>query len=359
MGQDITTPQDAHASGRRFRIALSFSGNERSYVEEVADQLAIHFGKTAVFYDQYFRPELARVNLDIYLQRIYQEDSDLVALFFSESYNAKMWCGLEWRAIRNLITNRPDHIIPIRMSSSDFPEGLFPVDGYLPADRLKPSEIAGDIIARYAQEFGKSSPLSRDLVKKRRPARIAISRRRFLLGIGAAAGISALYFGSMGIYRIVVFRSTVSTALVKNAKSDVIHHKTACKDHLPKMIESIDSSLPSMADKVHKGKLVYIAEIEARESYGAETEKLLIEAIKASPTSTHLYRFLVGIWGKNKKYDKIHSFLSDNIKYLEGKASQYQEKPKILKKYTNALADLRVRKVRADYLADMAKFTNA
>ena len=351
--------QDTCVSGRRFRIALSFSGDERYYVEEVANHLVNHFGKAEIFYDRNFRPELARVNLDTYLQNIYHEYSDLIALFFSESYSEKMWCGLEWRAIRNLITKRPNHVIPIKMSSSDLPEGLFPVDGYLPADRLKPSDIASDIIARYAHEFGKSSLPPLDFVDKPPLSKIQISRRRFLLGIGLAAGIGALYFNSKEIYRIVSSGITnpkrQPTALIKNASSNVIHHKIACKDHLPKIEQSINSSPASIAEKVHQGKLVHITELAARKSYGPETENLLIEAIKASPTSTHLYCFLIGMWGKNKQYDKIHSLISINIRYLEEKASQHQEKPKILKKYTKALADLRNRKARAVYLADMAK----
>ncbi|MBE9521828.1 MAG: TIR domain-containing protein, partial [Proteobacteria bacterium] len=148
-----------NTADRRFRIALSFSGDERSYVKKVADHLAKHFGEKHVFYDQNYRPELARVNLDTYLQDIYHKDSDLVALFFSDSYNKKDWCGLEWRAIRDLITTRPDHIIPIKMSASVLPKGLFPVDGYLPADELDPIDIAKDIIKRYAIEFLQSASI--------------------------------------------------------------------------------------------------------------------------------------------------------------------------------------------------------
>jgi len=148
-----------NTADRRFRIALSFSGDERSYVEKVADHLAKHFGEERVFYDQNYRPELARVNLDTYLQDIYHKDSDLVALFFSDSYNKKGWCGLEWRAIRDLITTRPDHIIPIKMSASVLPKGLFPVDGYLVADELDPIDIAKDIIKRYAIEFLQSASI--------------------------------------------------------------------------------------------------------------------------------------------------------------------------------------------------------
>jgi len=80
-------------ASRRFRIALSFSGDERSYVGEVADHLSRHFGAGAVFYDQYYRAELARVNLDTYLQNIYYEDSDIVALFFSDYTTTK--CGVD------------------------------------------------------------------------------------------------------------------------------------------------------------------------------------------------------------------------------------------------------------------------
>lgn len=148
---------------RRFRVGLSFSGDERDYVSGVAKCLIDYFGKTKVFYDVNFRAELARLDLDSYLQRIYRDDSDLIVLFFSESYDQKKWCGLEWRAIKNIISDRSNHIVLVKPSTSRLPDGLFQTDGYLSAESLCHEELAKEIIQRYTQEFGKSDNLDATL----------------------------------------------------------------------------------------------------------------------------------------------------------------------------------------------------
>jgi hypothetical protein len=140
---------------RRFRVALSFSGDERQYVSDVAKHLADHFSSGQVFYDANYRAELARINMDVYLQSIYRDQSDIIVLFFSESYNEKIWCGLEWRAIRNLMVERSEDIIPVKMGMAQSPKGLFPLDGYLPGDTLAPAEVARDIIWRYDAGYGR------------------------------------------------------------------------------------------------------------------------------------------------------------------------------------------------------------
>lgn len=48
-----------------FRAALSFPGERRSYVQEVASMLRDELGADAIFYDNYFQDQLARPNLDV------------------------------------------------------------------------------------------------------------------------------------------------------------------------------------------------------------------------------------------------------------------------------------------------------
>lgn len=99
-------PRATAASKRRFRVALSFPGEIRPLVRKIAQRLARDHGQAHVFYDEYYKSELARPNLDLYLQSIYAEHSDLVVVFVCCDYDKKEWCGLEWRAVRDLIKER-------------------------------------------------------------------------------------------------------------------------------------------------------------------------------------------------------------------------------------------------------------
>ena len=138
---------------KRFRVALSFSGDERPYVSEVAGHLADHFGGDKVFYDKNYRAELARRDMDLYLQKIYREQADIIALFSSGSYNTKYWTSIEGRAIRDLLNQRSENIVLVKMDDAASPDGFFPFDGYLPAETLSPREVAEDIITRYNLQF--------------------------------------------------------------------------------------------------------------------------------------------------------------------------------------------------------------
>ena len=48
----------------RFAIALSFPGEQRDFVEQVAGHLAAAFGKDRVLYDKYYEAEFARLKAD-------------------------------------------------------------------------------------------------------------------------------------------------------------------------------------------------------------------------------------------------------------------------------------------------------
>ena len=76
---------------RRFRIALSFPGEHRPFVEQVADHLAAAVGRERVLYDKYHEAEFARIDLDVYLPRLYREQSELIVLFLCSEYATKRW----------------------------------------------------------------------------------------------------------------------------------------------------------------------------------------------------------------------------------------------------------------------------
>ena len=133
---------------KRFRIALSFPGEHRPFVEQVAKRLASHVGQDRVLYDKYYEAEFARPDLDTYLQRLYHDESELIAVFLCADYERKEWCGLEWRALRDLIKRRKTSaIMPLRFDNTEIP-GLFSTDGYVWIGNRTPHEVADVILQR-------------------------------------------------------------------------------------------------------------------------------------------------------------------------------------------------------------------
>ena len=141
---------------KRFRVSLSFAGEKRPYVQEVAAKLSAEIGWERVLYDQYYKAEFAQPNLDTYLQRLYHDESDLIVVFLCADYADKDWCGLELRAIRDLIKRRTANIMPIRFDDTEIP-GLFSIDGYIRVDGHRPEEIADLILQRANPALGCSS----------------------------------------------------------------------------------------------------------------------------------------------------------------------------------------------------------
>jgi len=138
--RDIARSVDV--STHAFEVALSFPGEARPLIEQVAAELERRLGPHSYFYDSNYLSQLARPSLDIRLQGIYRTRSKLIVVFLSSDYQRKEWCGIELRAIREIILERGnDRIMFVRMDDGEV-EGVFRTDGYIDARRFSPSEIA-------------------------------------------------------------------------------------------------------------------------------------------------------------------------------------------------------------------------
>jgi hypothetical protein len=88
-----------------FQVALSFPGEDRDLVQDIASRLEQRLGPNSCFYDFHYQAFLARPSLDTLLQSIYR-NARLNVVFLSEHYERKRWCsGIEFRAIRDIIAN--------------------------------------------------------------------------------------------------------------------------------------------------------------------------------------------------------------------------------------------------------------
>ena len=134
----------------RFKVALSFAGERRPYVSATVDALRSCLPPDSVFYDFDYQAQLARPNLDVLLQDIYLNRSDLLVVFLSKDYADKEWCGLELRAIRDLIKRKSDDkIMFVRLDDAQV-EGIFSIDGYVDAKDLSAQNLAELILQRIA-----------------------------------------------------------------------------------------------------------------------------------------------------------------------------------------------------------------
>lgn len=127
---------------------MSYASEQRPYVKKVVWALREDLARTAIFYDKFYKAELVGLNLDSKLERIYHDDAELIVVFVSAAYETKQWCGLEWRAIRDIIKRRRDQdIVPLRFDDTEVP-GLFSVDAYIDLKDRDPEEVADIIFDR-------------------------------------------------------------------------------------------------------------------------------------------------------------------------------------------------------------------
>src|SRR4051794_36052078 len=132
-----------------YQVSLSYAGEQRPLVAQVAANLAAVLGRERVFFDLYHEADLARLDLDVHLQRIYRERSRLVVAFLGGSYERKGWPGVvEWRAIPDLMLARESDPIMLLRADDGEVSGLLGIDHLVDVRHLDPAKIANLILDR-------------------------------------------------------------------------------------------------------------------------------------------------------------------------------------------------------------------
>ena len=144
--RDLTKAVDI--STHSFEVALSFPCEVRSLVEQIALELERRIGPNSYFYDNNYVSQLARPSLDSLLQDIYRSRSKLVVVFLGGDYHKKDWCGIEFRAIKEIIMERDYKRIMFIRTDDGSVDGVFKTDGYVDARRFSPADLAGFIHER-------------------------------------------------------------------------------------------------------------------------------------------------------------------------------------------------------------------
>ncbi|OED40124.1 hypothetical protein AB832_03720 [Flavobacteriaceae bacterium (ex Bugula neritina AB1)] len=123
-----------------YDVALSFAGENRAYVEEVANNLQTR--GINVFYDLFEEANLWGKNLYEYLSEIYQNKARYTVLFISNFYNKKLWTNHERVSMQaRAFQESREYILPARFDDTEIP-GILKTIGYISLKDRTPEELA-------------------------------------------------------------------------------------------------------------------------------------------------------------------------------------------------------------------------
>lgn len=131
---------------KRYDIVLSFAGEDRGYVEDVAEIL--NERGVVVFYDKYEQVTLWGKNLQEHFESIYRQQARYCVMFISKHYADKVWTRHERRAaLARAMAERVEYVLPARFDDTEIP-GLNPVIGYLDLKGVSPKQLAEMILQK-------------------------------------------------------------------------------------------------------------------------------------------------------------------------------------------------------------------
>ncbi len=129
-----------------YDIALSFAGENRDYVEEVAQTLKVY--GVRVFYDKFEEHTLWGKNLIDYLQEIYKNKAKCTVMFISEHYAKKAWTTLERKSMQErAYREAEEYILPARFDNTEIP-GLYSTVSYIDLNFKTPYEFTKVILEK-------------------------------------------------------------------------------------------------------------------------------------------------------------------------------------------------------------------
>lgn len=133
-----------------YDVALSFAGEDRLYVGEVATALSSR--RIRVFYDEYEEANLWGKDLYIHLGDIYEKKARFCILFLSRAYKSKVWTKLEREnAQARAFQESQEYILPVRLDDTEIP-GVLPTVGYVDGKKHSPAHVA-DLVQQKLQRL--------------------------------------------------------------------------------------------------------------------------------------------------------------------------------------------------------------
>jgi hypothetical protein len=129
-----------------YDVALTFAGEDRPFVEEVAQILKVD--QVKVFYDKDEQVNLWGKDLGDTLDEIYRLRSRYVVMFISEHYAQKMWTRHERKsALARALQEKEEYVLPARFDDTELP-GLLPTVAYIDLRHETPDSFASKLIQK-------------------------------------------------------------------------------------------------------------------------------------------------------------------------------------------------------------------
>lgn len=123
-----------------YDIVFSFAGEDRGYVEQVADALRSH--SVRVFYDSYEEAALWGKDLVEHFDMVYRKSGRYCVMFISEHYLRKVWTKQERQfALARALQERREYVLPARFDATEIP-GIPPTIVYISLAGRTPTEFA-------------------------------------------------------------------------------------------------------------------------------------------------------------------------------------------------------------------------
>jgi len=147
-----------------YEVVLSFAGEERFYVEKVANFLRSR--GIALFYDEHEEAALWGKNLHEHFHEIYSGSARYCVMFISKHYAEKAWPIHERRsAFEKAIETREEYVLPARFDDTEIP-GLHKTIKYVDL-RDKTPEQLGILICK---KLGRTELIDREMKTSSRTA---------------------------------------------------------------------------------------------------------------------------------------------------------------------------------------------
>jgi hypothetical protein len=129
----------------KYHIALSFAGEDREYVDKVAQRLQEKGVK--VFYDKFEETALWGKDLYTYLSDVYQNQAFYTIMFISEQYRQKLWTNHErMHAQARAFSESREYILPAFFDTSIEVPGVLKTTSYVSLEGISPDGFADRII---------------------------------------------------------------------------------------------------------------------------------------------------------------------------------------------------------------------
>lgn len=140
----------ADTAGFDFDVALSFSGSDRKYAEELADELRLN--ALTVFYDKSEQADLWGRNLQIHLGELYRVRARYCVVLVSAHYATSRWTKIELEAALAREFERGDtYILPVHLDDTQV-GALLPTRAFIDARQYTVREIAALVKSKLGKQ---------------------------------------------------------------------------------------------------------------------------------------------------------------------------------------------------------------